>query len=123
MWQQFLKPLPFSNKEIDLLVDLSEGFSGSDIHDVCMRLHRRRMVTRHQPKLHDAFLALQNLAIGEGEDRRFLAKLKNRTAEEIPGILRERDVKRYSYGALSQLLGVSRTTASRWSTEGVATDG
>ena len=123
MWEQFLTPLTFSKKGIDLLVDLSEGFSGSDIHDVCTRLHRRRMVTRQQPKLHDAFLALQNLAIGEGEERRFLAKLKNKTAEEIPGILRERDVKRYSYGAISQLLGISRTTALRWSTEGVTADG
>lgn len=123
MWGQFLKPISFSKREVDLLVDLSEGFSGSDIHDVCTRLHRRRMVTRQQPKLHDAFLALQNLAIGEGEERRFLAKLKNKTADEIPGILRERDVKRYSYGAISQLLGVSRTTALRWSTEGVTADG
>jgi SpoVK/Ycf46/Vps4 family AAA+-type ATPase len=123
MWEQFLTPLTFSKKGIDLLVDLSQGFSGSDIHDVCTRLHRRRMVTRQQPKLHDAFLALQNLAIGEGEERRFLAKLKNKTAEEIPGILRERDVKRYSYGAISQLLGISRTTALRWSTEGVTADG
>ncbi len=123
MWAQFLKPLPFSKKEIELLVDLSEGFSGSDISDVCTRLHRRRMVTREQPRLHDAFLALQNLAIGEGEERRFLAKLKNKPAEDIPKVLRARDSKRYSFGAISQLLGVSRTTASRWSTEGVIEDG
>jgi SpoVK/Ycf46/Vps4 family AAA+-type ATPase len=123
MWEQFLNPIAFSKREIDLLVDLSDGFSGSDIHDVCTRLHRRRMVTRDQPTLHDAFLALQNLAIGEGEERRFLASLKDKKAEQLPGMLRARNVKRYSYGAISQLLGISRPTALRWLREGVSQDG
>ncbi|MEP6742340.1 MAG: ATP-binding protein [bacterium] len=119
MWEQFLKPTKFSKREIDLLVDLSEGFSGSDIHDVCTRLHRRRMVTREQPRLHDAFLALQNLAIGEGEERRFLASVKGKDPDDIAGLLRARDAKRFSYAAISDLLGVAKSTAERWAKEGV----
>ena len=46
MWILFIQPLQFTEREIDLLVDLSEGFSGSDIHEVCVRLHRRQ---HHDP--------------------------------------------------------------------------
>lgn len=119
MWEQFLKPLEFAPRDIDLLVDLSEGFSGSDIQDVCTRLHRRRIVTREHPALHDALQALQNLAIGEGEDRRFVATLKDKDPDNIAGLLRARDAKRYSYAAISDLLGVSKSTAERWAKEGV----
>jgi ATPase family protein associated with various cellular activities (AAA) len=119
MWEQFLKPLNFSHREIDLLVNLSDGFSGSDIQDVCVRLHRKRVVTREEPGLHDAFQALQNLAVGEGAERRFLAELKDKEPQEIATILRARDPNRFSYNAISQLLGKSKQTAIRWVSEGV----
>jgi SpoVK/Ycf46/Vps4 family AAA+-type ATPase len=118
MWRQFLKPISFPPKETDLLVDLSEGFSGSDIEDVCIRLHRRRITSRSQPELHDALLALQNLAMGEGEDRRFLAALKDQKPKDIASALRARDPKRYSHAAIARLLGVSKPTAHRWATKG-----
>ena len=76
MWASFLKPLDFAEKDIDLLSDLSEGFSGSDIHEVCLRMHRRRITTKVIPQLHDAFQALRSIAMGEGESRRFLATVK-----------------------------------------------
>jgi hypothetical protein len=114
MWKQFLAPIDFTQKEIDLLVDLSEGFSGSDIQDICTRLHRRRIVSDKHPSLHDAFQALQNLAIGEGEERRFVAKFKDKDPTSLVTFLRGRDKKRYSYGAIGELLGVSKTTAERW---------
>ena len=66
MWSQFLTPLQFQEREIELLVDLSEGFSGSDIHEVCLRLQRRRIASQKDPELKDAFQVLQNMAIGEG---------------------------------------------------------
>lgn len=119
MWQQFLRPMEFAQREVDLLVDLSEGFSGSDIQDVCTRLHRRRIVTREHPALHDALQALQNLSIGEGEDRRFVSSLKGKDQNDIAGLLRARDAKRYSYAAISDLLGVSKSTAERWAKEGL----
>jgi len=119
MWQQFLRPMEFAQREVDLLVDLSEGFSGSDIQDVCTRLHRRRIVTGEHPALHDALQALQNLSIGEGEDRRFVSSLKGKDPDDIAGLLRARDAKRYSYAAISDLLGVSKSTAERWAKEGV----
>ncbi len=123
MWAQFLQPLEFTEHEIRLLVDLSEGFSGSDIRDVCLRLQRRRITTQESPAMKDAFQVVQNLAIGEGEERRFLSRLKGSDDRVIATALRERNPKLYSHSALAQLLGVSKATAYRWTVKGAKLDG
>lgn len=113
MWTAFLSPLTLSERDVDLLVDLSEGFSGSDIHDVCRRLHRRQITTQHTPELKDAFQILRNIGIGEGEHRRFICAFKGQDADTIAKALRARNVKLYSHAALAHLLGVSKATAYR----------
>ena len=117
MWREFLQPLAFSKKDIELLSDLSDGFSGSDIQEACLRLHRRRITLHEQPDLKDAVEALRGVAIGEGEGRRFLAGHKASAAPELAAALRERNAKLYSHAALGRLLGVSKTTAYRWTQE------
>jgi AAA+ superfamily predicted ATPase len=121
MWVQFIQPLDFTPREIELLADLSEGFSGSDIQEVCLRLHRRRITTKKSPALNEAFQVLQNIGTGEGEDRRFLSQLRGKDEHAIAAALRERAAKLYSHSALADLLGVSKATAHRWAT-GVKTD-
>ena len=118
MWHEFLKPLTFSKKDITLLSDLSDGFSGSDIQEVCLRLHRRRVTLREQPELKDAVDALRGVAIGEGEGRRFLAGLKASAFPIVAYALRRRNPKLYSYAALGRLFGVSKATVYRWVQEG-----
>lgn len=118
MWRNFIHPLPFSEREIDLLVDLSEGFSGSDIQEVCLRLHRLRIATKDTPHLNDVFHVLQNIAIGEGEDRRFVSRLKDKDVHTTATFLRDRNGKLYSHSAIADLLGISKATAHRW-TKGV----
>jgi len=113
MWVQFIAPLEFTVRDMVLLVDLSEGFSGSDIREVCLRLHRRWAATQRKPELMEAFQVLQNMAIGEGENRRFLARLRGKDEQEISKLLRERSNKLYSFSALADLLGVSKATAHR----------
>ncbi|MGA8148279.1 MAG: AAA family ATPase [Gallionellaceae bacterium] len=122
MWSAFIGTLQFSLREIELLVDLSEGFSGSDIREVCMRLHRRRITRQQPPELHEAFQVLQNMGIGEGEDRRFLSRLRGKDEHSIAAMLRERNAKLYSHAALAGLFGVSKATAHRWA-KGVNRDG
>jgi SpoVK/Ycf46/Vps4 family AAA+-type ATPase len=120
LWSQFLRTIDLTNDEMKLVVDLSEGFSGADINEVCLRLQRRH-VTRHEaPQLRDAFEALRNLATGEGEQRRFLARFKDDSPARIAETLRLRDPKLYSHSALAHLLGVSKATSHRWVKKGMS---
>lgn len=117
MWKSFSEDLNFTEREIALLVDLSEGFSGSDISEVCVRLRRRRITKQQPPELKDAFQVLQNISIGEGEGRRFLSSLRGKDEHETSTLLRRRNSKLYSHAALADLFGVSKATAHRWGKE------
>jgi len=123
LWMQFLVPLDFSDRDIELLVDLSEGFSGADIKEVCQRLQRRRITDQHDPTLKEALQVLQNIGIGEGQERRFLSPLRGKEATAIAGALRTRNTKLYSHTALARLFGVSKATAYRWIKGGNNKDG
>ena len=116
MWTAFGGTLEFTDREIALLVDLSEGFTGSDIREVYVRLRRRQLTKQQHPGLKDAFQVLQNVGIGEGEDRRFLSHLRGKDVRVVATLLRERNAKLYSHAALAELLGVSKATAHRWAT-------
>jgi SpoVK/Ycf46/Vps4 family AAA+-type ATPase len=116
MWTAFSGTLGFTDREVALLVDLSEGFTGSDIREVSVRLRRRQLIKAEYPGLKDAFQVLQNMGIGEGEDRRFLSLLRKRDIQAVAASLRERNAKLYSHAALADLLGVSKATAHRWAT-------
>jgi SpoVK/Ycf46/Vps4 family AAA+-type ATPase len=120
MWSAFMRSLSFSPREIGLLADLSDGFSGSDIREAALRMHRKRVTTKEQPDLRSAFRALQNLATGDTESgRRFLGKLASASADEIASALRARDPRLYSHAVVARLLGVSKTTAYRLTSFGI----
>jgi SpoVK/Ycf46/Vps4 family AAA+-type ATPase len=123
MWLGFLRPIELTERDLHLLVDLSEGFSGSDIQEVCRRLNRRRITSQTVPDLKEAFQILQNVGIGEGEERRFLSKLRGKDANSISNELRERNERLYTHAALALLLGVSKATAYRLATKGVKENG
>jgi ATP-dependent 26S proteasome regulatory subunit len=119
MWREFIGPIQFRPRDVDMLVDLSDGFSGSDIQEVCLRLRRRRMITEKVPSLNEAFRVLQNIAIGEGEERRFVSSLHGKEEHTIATALRARNAKLYSHAATAELLGVSKATAYRWANEAI----
>jgi hypothetical protein len=123
MWSQFLQPLDFGLRNLDLLVDLSEGFSGSDIQEVCTRLKRRGITSERMPELKDAFQILQNIGIGEGQERRFLSAVRGEDVNAIVRALRSRNEKLYSHSALADLLGMSKATAYRRTLKGVKQNG
>ncbi len=118
LWDGSLGPIPCSPRDKRLLADLSEGFSGSDIHEACLRLHRTRIATRQTPGLPEILGVLRNFASGEGAERRFLARLAYASPQELAQALRARDAKLYSHAALAAVLGVSKATAYRWTMEG-----
>jgi hypothetical protein len=78
-------------------------------------LRRLGIVEKREPTIHDAFIALRNLALGDKGDQRTLGSLKGKTDEEIGQVLRTRDPKLYSHAAIGELLGVSKATAYRLS--------
>ena len=119
MWTQFLTPIELTTHDVEMLVDLSDGFSGSDIQEVCLRLHRRRITRREEATVGQAFEVLQNLSLGEGEERRFLSAFKAADRHSIALKLRERNPKLYSHAGIAQRLGVSKATAHRWALKGV----
>ncbi len=118
MWRTFLAPIDWSDRNLALLADVSEGFSGADIQEVSARLKRKKIAANLNPTLHDAFSALQQLSGGEGENRRFLAELRKMPPETIAVKLRARNTKLYSHANVAALLGVSKATAFRWTLGG-----
>jgi SpoVK/Ycf46/Vps4 family AAA+-type ATPase len=118
MWSSLVTDLQFTQREMDVLVDLSEGFSGSDLKEVTTRLQRKRIVTREHPQLRDAFFALQNLSQGEGAERRFLSELAGKSTQDISAALRVRNSKLYSHSVLAELFNISKATAHRLATAG-----
>lgn len=115
MWADFIDPTQFPLRDLTVLSDLSEGFSGSDIREACARLKRRHFSTGKPLELKDAFPVLQNLAIGAEDGARFIARLANKDTADVVHALRERDQRLYSLGMLAELLGLSKATIHRLS--------
>ena len=114
LWPEFLGALKFSPKQVATLADLSEGFSGHEIQEVCIRLHRRRVITGVATRFQDLLPTLQGVAIGEGESRRFVAGLDTTDLRGVAVALRRRNARLYSFPLLADLLGVSQATTHRW---------
>jgi ATP-dependent 26S proteasome regulatory subunit len=124
LWEEFLPGPPVRKKDVLVLVDLSEGFSGADINEVCLRLRRKQITDKADATLHDAFEALRNIAIGEGEERRApLSVLRGMTVQQMAAALRNRNDRLYSAEILGRLLGTSKATAYRWATTKVVEHG
>jgi hypothetical protein len=114
MWASFLAPVTWPDRYIALLADLSEGFSGADLQEVCSRLKRKKIAANIEPTLKDAFSALQQLAAGEGHQDRFMAQFRGLDSGAVAIKLRKRNQKLYSHSNIALLLGVSKTSAYRW---------
>lgn len=115
MWAQFSESLEFTKQELALLIDLSEGFSGSDIQEVCTRLRRYSLISDEAPSFRRIFTTLQNMSIAHDGQNRIASKIRSLTPEDTATVLRNRDTQLYSYAALAHLFGVSKSTAYLWS--------
>jgi hypothetical protein len=116
MWREFCAPFEFSTREYEVLADLTEGFSGSDIRETCARLRRRALADRRETLLlSEVFPVLLNLSLsGEGV-RRFAAELSGREQSDIVHAMRERNHKLYTLATIADLLGISKATIHRLS--------
>ena len=123
MWINFSRSIEFTKRELALLVDLSDGFSGSDIQDVCVRLNRYRLISNKSPSFNKAFLTIQNMSIGEAGKNRIASQTRGVKPEEAAYILRTRNARLYSLAALAHILGVSKAKVHRWTLKGEARHG
>lgn len=112
MWGDFLGPLSFSERELTLLADISEGFTGSDIREASARLRRRQIASGQPTSLKDIFPILLNLAL-DHQGTRFASQLQGKDANALVHLLRARDERLYSLAVLAELLGLSKATVHR----------
>jgi SpoVK/Ycf46/Vps4 family AAA+-type ATPase len=112
MWGDFLGPLSFSERDLTVLADLSEGFTGSDIRETSARLRRRQMASGQPESLKDIFPILLNLAL-DHQGTRFASQLQGKDANALVHLLRARDDRLYSLAVLAELLGLSKATVHR----------
>ncbi len=112
MWGDFLGPLSFSERELTLLADISEGFTGSDIREASARLRRRQMASGQPTSLKDIFPILLSLAL-DHQGTRFASQLQGKDANALVHLLRARDERLYSLAVLAELLGLSKATVHR----------
>jgi SpoVK/Ycf46/Vps4 family AAA+-type ATPase len=124
MWEQFLPVALTRKKDLLALVDLSDGFSGADVQEVCLRVRRKQISTKTAPTLGEIFAALRNIAIGEGQERRVvISTLKCLSSPEVASALRERNPGLYSAEVIARLLSVAKATGYRWATRKVIRNG
>lgn len=113
MWINFLSPLSISERELSILIDLSAGFSGSDIREVSTRLRRKLALTGNSTLLRDIFPILLNLSIGLDGQNRFASTLTELDDAALIQALRERNQRLYSLAVIADLLGTSKTKVHR----------
>ena len=115
MWSVFLGGISAMAKDHAVLADLSEGFSGSDIREVALRMRRQEIASVRTDCLYDAFQALRQLTTGDPNSSNcFLLHVSDSSSREIARILRARNTRLYSYHILARLMGVSKATAFRY---------
>jgi ATPase family associated with various cellular activities (AAA) len=115
MWADFLSPVTFSPRALGALADLSEGLSGSDIHEASTRLKRRQIANGQALRLQDALPVLANLGLSGAGQGHLATVLASGDSTAIVQTLKQRDPKRYSLAMLAELLGLSKATAHRLS--------
>lgn len=116
-WENALQGLDYPVRDIDVLADLSEGLSGSDIYTAAQRLHRRRITTGTAGTIEHAFQALLTIGGTDRPGRPFIASLVGPSHGDIAASLRLRNQKLYSFAMLARLFGMSKATAFRLNEE------
>lgn len=110
LWREFSKEIDWSPKEIDVLSDLSEGFSSSDIKTTCNQILRRWIAQDEQWSLRNTVHTLSRLSQSDHLTREIAT---SNNAIEIYKRLHEHAPKLYTQQVVSELTGVPRSTLSR----------
>jgi len=123
MWAKFLQPIDWSDHDIEVLTDLSDGFTGSDIREVCLQLNRYQVIRKEGATLNDVFVCLRRLTHGNDSPRCYLTKVNIDDNQEVINFFQKRNKKLYSHSVLAALLNVSKTTSHRWAKQSKVKNG
>lgn len=110
LWEKFSNEITWTTKEIDVLSDLSEGFSSSDIKTTCNQVLRRWITQGEQWSLKTTVQTLLRLSQNNCSKFR-ISDLDN--AKELHKKLQAHNPKLYTQQIVGELTGVSRSTLSR----------
>lgn len=112
LWRGYAGELNWTDKEIEVLADLSEDFSCSAIRETSERLLQRWITRKEQPTLRGALETLQRYKRnGNGENS--LASEIFADAKLAFETLRSRNSRLYTQEVVSELAGISRATLTR----------
>jgi hypothetical protein len=112
LWQQFTSQAPLPKKEIEILTDLSEGFSGAALKTTTDRIKMRSVTHREPPSLHAAVSALAAQA-GHNPASRWLRPELLADPAELRKALTKRSGMAYSLSTISAITGRPKSTLAR----------
>ncbi len=111
LWRQFTSTISLPKREIEVLADLSEGFSGAALKATADRLKMRTITHREPPSLHLAMRTL--LAHAGAKPDRWLRPELLDDPLKLHKALTDRSAKLYSLSMISALTGQPKSTLFR----------
>ena len=113
LWDLFSKEVDWSEGQLNVLSDLSEGYSVAAIEATTNRLRQKRFLTSSSPTLREALLFLTSYPqIGKPLIEGFSTSLPGDPVE-ITKLLHKRDSSLYTLSIIGEIVGRSASTISR----------
>lgn len=112
LWRQFAGSVSLPDREIEVLADLSEGFSGAALKATADRLKMRTVTHREAPSLQFAVRTLVTHG-GSAKTSRWLRPELLDDPVALHKALTQRATKLYSLTTISALTGQPKSTLSR----------
>lgn len=112
LWQQFAGNVSLTEKEVEVLADLSEGFSGAALRATADRLKMRAITHQEAPSLQCAVRTLITHG-GTAKTARWLRSELLDDPVELHKVLTQRSTKLYSLTTISAITGQPKSTLFR----------
>lgn len=113
LWQLFSTDLDWSENQLNVLADLSEGYSGASIEATANRLRQKLFISTSKPNLREALLFLTSYpSIGKTAIENFSPVLINDELN-ITKLLQNRNSNLYTLAIIGEIVGRSASTISR----------
>ncbi|EMM77582.1 AAA family ATPase [Leptospira santarosai] len=115
LWETYAQVFDWTNKQVRVLADLTEGFSPAEIKNAVFRLRLKQIINKSKPQLHEVIVVLLSQRVKENQLSHLIGILGNETINinKIKTNLMKRNPDLYSISMIADLLGSSKATLSR----------